>query len=60
MKVTTQDYGQWLINGVHNFTATYVANIVQGLKHDSIWRYLNGPKLKSKVIWERASKDIVY
>lgn len=60
MKVTTQSYGQFLINGVNNFTGTYFADIVEGLEHDSVWRYLNGSKLSSKVIWERASKDIIY
>jgi len=61
MRVTTQTYGQFLINGVNNFTGTYFAEIVEGLEHDSVWRYLNnGKKLPSKVIWEKVSKDIVY
>jgi len=60
MKITTQNYGQFLINGVNNYTATYFSQIVEGLEHDSVWRYLNGPKLGSKVIWERVSKDIIY
>ena len=60
MKITTQDYGQFLINGVNNYTATYFSRIVEGLEHDSVWRHLNGAKLGSKVIWERVSKDIVY
>ena len=60
MKITTQNYGQFLINGVNNYTATYFSQIVEGLEHDSVWRYLNGSKLRSKVIWERVSKDIIY
>jgi hypothetical protein len=60
MKVTTQDYGQFLVNGVNNFTGTYFADTVLDLKHDSVWRHLNGSKLHSKAIWERVSKDIVY
>ncbi len=60
MRVTTQTYGQFLVNGVNNFTGTYFAEIVEGLKHDSVWRHLNGKKLSSKVIWERVSQDIVY
>lgn len=54
------DYGQFLINGVNNFTGTYFADIAQDLSHDSVWRHLNGAKLPSKVIWERVKKDIVY
>ena len=50
MKITTQDYGQFLINGVDNFTATYFSEIVEGLKHDSVSRYLNGSKLCNKAI----------
>ncbi len=44
MKITTQDYGQFLINGVDNFTATYFSEIVEGLKHDSVSR--NGVNLR--------------
>ena len=60
MIITTQDYGQFLINGVNNYTGTYFSKIVEGLEHDSVWRDLNGSKLPSKVIWERVSKDIIY
>ena len=60
MKVTTQNYGQFLINGVNNFTGTYFSKIVEGLEHDSVWRYLNSGKLPSKEIWERVQSDIVY
>ena len=60
MIITTQDYGQFLINGVNNYTGTYFSKIVEGLEHDSVWRDLNGSKLPSKVIWERVNKDIMY
>lgn len=60
MKLTTQMYGQFLVNGVKNFTGTYFSEIVAGLAHDSVWRFLNGSKLRSKVIWEKAKQDIVY
>ena len=59
MIITTQDYGQFLINGVNNYTGTYFAKIVEGLEHDSVWRYLNGAKLLSKVIWKIVSEDII-
>ena len=60
MRVTTQHYGQFLINGVKNYTATYFPQIVAGLEHDNVSRYLSGAKLKSKTIWERVKDDIVY
>ncbi|SRR6266508_352031 len=60
MQVTTLAYGQFLVNGINNFTGTYFADIVEGLEHDSVWRHLNGAKLSSKVIWERVKDDVVY
>ena len=60
MIITTQDYGQFLINGVNNYTGTYFSKIIEGLEHDSVWRHLNGAKMPSKVIWERVSEDIIY
>ena len=60
VRVTTQSYGQFLLNSVTNFTGTYFADIVDGLKHDSVWRHLNGSKLPSKVIWERVCSNIQY
>ena len=60
MIITTQDYGQFLINGVNNYTGTYFSKIVEGLEHDSVWRHLNGSKLPNKVIWGRVGKDIIY
>lgn len=60
MRITTQHYGQFLVNGVDNFTGTYFADIVDGLEHDSVWRHLNGSKLPSKSIWERVKDDIIY
>ena len=60
MHVTTQDYGQFLVNSVKNFTGTYFAETVKGLEHDSVWRHLNGSKLPARVIWERVKGEIVY
>ena len=37
MIVTTQDYGQFLINGVNNYTGTYFSKIVEGLEHDIVY-----------------------
>ena len=60
MVVTTQTYGQFLLNGMLNFTGTFFASIAESLHHDSVWRFLNGAKLSSKVIFEKAKQDIVY
>ena len=60
MKITAQGYGQFLINGVKNYTARYCSQIVEGLEHYGVSGDLNGPKLKSKAIWQRVKEDIVY
>lgn len=61
MVVTTLTYGQFLVNGVNNFTGTYFADLVDDLEHDSVWRHLNNDvKLPARVIWERVKPDIVY
>ena len=60
MKVTTQGYGQFLMNGVKRYTATDCSQIVEGLEDDRVSGEFNGPQLKSKAIWERVKEGIVY
>jgi hypothetical protein len=60
LKVTAISYGQFLINSPVNFTGTYFADSVEGLDHNSVYRYLKSSKLNSKIIWEKTSKNIVY
>ena len=54
MIITTQDYGQFLINGVNNYTGTYFLKIVEGLEYDSAWRYFNSAKLPNTVMWKES------
>lgn len=60
MKVTAMSYGQFLINSPLNFTGTYFAETVDGLDHNSVYRYLKNSKLSSKIVWEKSSKNIVF
>jgi len=60
MKVTTQSYGQFLINSPVNFTGTYFAGTVGGLEHDSVYRFLKGNCLTPAILREKMSDVIVY
>lgn len=58
-KVVTSDYAQMLLNGVDNFTATYFADVIGTVSHDSIGRSIARIKLSPKVVREKALELIV-
>lgn len=60
MKVTAISYGQFLINSYTNFTGTYFAGTVDGLEHDSVYRYLKHHKLTPALLWEKSRQSIIY
>jgi len=60
MKVTTQSYGQFLLNTPTNFTGTYFADTVQNLEHDSVYRFLKNSKLTPSILKEKISEIIEY
>jgi hypothetical protein len=60
MKVTSQLYGQFLLSSQINYTGTYLADHVEGLDHNSIYRYLKNEKLTPKLIWENVKDTIIY
>lgn len=60
MKVTALSYGQFLLNSLINFTGTYFADTVDGLKHDSVYRYLKYSTLTPKLVWEKVQKTLQY
>jgi len=60
MQVTSQLYGQFLLNSQINYTCTYLADHIVGLNHNSIYRYLKNEKLSPKLIWESVKDKIVY
>lgn len=53
------DYGQLLLNGVDNFTATYFAEVIGTLSHDSITRSIARVKLTPKVLREKALQLVI-
>lgn len=60
MKVTTQSYGQFLVNSPVNFTGTYFADTVEGLEHDSVYRFLKDSKLTPVLLREKMAAVIVF
>ncbi len=60
MKVTSQLYGQFLLNTQTNYTGTYLSEHVNGLDHNSIYRYLKNEKLGPRLIWENVKGHIVF
>lgn len=59
MKVTSALYGQFLINTPANVTGTYLADSLEGLDHNSVYRFLKNSRLTSSLVWEKASGSIV-
>lgn len=53
MKTTRQLYGQHLLSRQTNYTCTNLAEHVEGLEHNSVYRYLKGEKLGSALVWEK-------
>lgn len=60
MKVTTQSYGQFLVNSPLNFTGTYFADTVDGLEHDSVHRFLKTSKLSPALLREKMADIVEY
>ncbi len=60
MQLTAARYGQFLINTPANVTGTYFADSLDGLKHDSVYRFLKNSRLTSSLVWEKAAQSIIY
>lgn len=60
MKVTTQSYGQFLVNSPVNFTGTYFADTVDELEHDSVYRFLKNSRLTPALLREKMSDIVAY
>lgn len=58
MKMTRQIYCQYLLSSQINYTCTNLADHVEGLDHNSIYRYLKRERLAPRLIWEKV-KDLL-
>ena len=59
MKTTRQIYCQYLLSSQINYTCTNLADHVDHLDHNSVYRYLKNEKLTPRLIWEKARETIV-
>jgi len=58
MKVTTQMYGQFLVNTPINVTGTYFADTAGGFAHDRVSDFLKHSKLTPRIIRDKALSEI--
>lgn len=59
MKTTRQIYCQYLLSSQINYTCTNLAEHLEGLDHNSVYRYLKTEKLTPRLLWEKARETIV-
>lgn len=59
MKTTRQIYCQYLLSSQINYTCTNLADHVDNLDHNSVYRYLKNEKLKPRLVWEKARQTLV-
>lgn len=58
MKITTQLYGQFLVNTPVNVTGTYFADTATGFAHDGVSDFLKHSKLTPRIIRDKALSEI--
>ena len=59
MKTTRQIYCQYLLSSQINYTCTNLAEHLEGLDHNSVYRYLRSEKLTPRLLWEKAKETLV-
>jgi hypothetical protein len=60
MKTTSQLYKQFLVSSHINYTGTYLADHIEELDENSIYRFLKGNIFTPKMVWEKAKDGIVF
>jgi hypothetical protein len=59
VKTTRQIYCQYLLSSQINYTCTNLAQHLEGLDHNSVYRYLKSEKLTPRLLWEKARETLV-
>ena len=59
MKTTRQIYCQYLLSSQINYTCTNLADHVDNLDHNSVYRYLKNEKLTPRLIWDKACETLL-
>jgi len=59
VKTTRQIYCQYLLSSQINYTCTNLAEHLEGLDHNSVYRYLKSEKLTPRLLWEKAKQTLI-
>jgi len=59
VKTTRQIYCQYLLSSQINYTCTNLADHVDNLDHNSVYRYLKNERLTPRLVWEKACATLV-
>ena len=60
MKTTSQLYKQFLLVSQTNYTGTYLADHIEELDENSIYRFLKGNTFTPKMVWEKTEGNIIF
>jgi SRSO17 transposase len=58
VKTTRQIYCQYLLSSQINYTCTNLADHVDNLDHNSVYRYLKNEKLTPRLVWDKARQTL--
>jgi len=58
VKTTRQIYCQYLLSSQINYTCTNLADHVDNLDHNSVYRYLKNERLTPRLVWEKARQTL--
>ena len=59
MKVTAQIYGQFLLASHVNYTGTYLADHLAGLRHDNVQYFLKTQRFTPRQLWHQVRSQVV-
>ena len=59
MKVTAQIYGQFLLASHVNYTGTYLADHLAGLRHDNVQYFLKTQRFTPRQLWQQVRSQVV-
>lgn len=59
VKTTRQIYCQYLLSSQINYTCTNLADHLEDLDHNSVYRYLKNEKLTPRLLWEKAKTTLM-
>jgi len=60
MKTTAQTYKQFLVSSQVNYTGTYLAEHIEGLDENSVYRFLKHSLFTPRLLWEKIKAVIVW